>query len=89
MTKPRPKGASEPLIAAMLARLPAPGQPWSADERMAWLRMMAGAFDVVYGPQSPIAIGMQARPIAAEELPNPIVPRGTVFAPEARPAPKK
>lgn len=62
MTKPKPKGATEPLIAALLARLPTPGEPWAAEARAAWLRMFAGALDVVYDPQPSIIVGIGSFP---------------------------
>jgi hypothetical protein len=39
----------DPLLAALIARLPAAPE-WPCADRSAWLRMMAMAFDVVYGP---------------------------------------
>jgi len=44
------------LLAALIAKLPAQQARWPCDERIAWLRMMAMAFDVVYGPCSAVAI---------------------------------
>jgi hypothetical protein len=38
-----------PLIAAVVWQLPQSG-PFSAEQRSAWLKMMATAFDVAYGP---------------------------------------
>jgi len=40
----------DPLLAALIAKLPAQTEQWPRAERIAWLRMMAMAFDVVYGP---------------------------------------
>jgi hypothetical protein len=37
------------LLAALIAKLP-PEARWPRDGRIAWLQMMAMAFDVVYGP---------------------------------------
>jgi len=39
----------EPLLAALLARLPMPGQPFPADKRANWLRMWQMALDDLYG----------------------------------------
>ncbi len=44
------------LLSAVIAKLPAREAQWPRDGRMAWLRMMAMAFDVVYGPCSEIRI---------------------------------
>jgi hypothetical protein len=38
------------LLAALIAKLPIEIVQWSRADRIAWLRMMAMAFDVVYGP---------------------------------------
>ena len=44
------------LLAALIAKLPSGEALWRREERVAWLRMMATAFDVVYGPCAPVAI---------------------------------
>ncbi len=44
------------LLAALIAKLPAKSEPWRRDERIAWLRMMAMAFDVVYGGCGGVAV---------------------------------
>lgn len=41
--------AEEPLLAALLARLPGLGQPFPADKRANWLRMWQMALDDLYG----------------------------------------
>lgn len=43
------------LLAALLAKLPE-GTQWPRAGRIAWLRMMAMAFDVVYGPCGEIRV---------------------------------
>jgi hypothetical protein len=50
------KARQDRLLAALIAKLPAGQAPWRRDQRVAWLRMMATAFDVVYGPCAPVAI---------------------------------
>lgn len=55
---------SNPLIAAVVWQLPKDG-PFSAEQRTAWLKMAAMAFDVVYGPVDAamiVPIGTDARP---------------------------
>lgn len=39
----------DPLLAALIAKLPLPGAIWPAKDRAAWLGMVEMAFDVVYG----------------------------------------
>jgi hypothetical protein len=43
------KARHDPLLSALIARLPADAAQWPRAARIAWLRMMAMAFDVVYG----------------------------------------
>jgi hypothetical protein len=40
---------TDPLLAALIGKLPASGSSWSIEQRTAWLKMMWMAFDVVYG----------------------------------------
>lgn len=49
------------LLAALIAKLPAAGL-WDSRERIAWLRMMATAFDVAYGAGAPIRITPMSAP---------------------------
>lgn len=48
-------GPSDPLIAALIQKLPTKG-PWSADERVMWLQMVAMAFQMAYGQTEPIEL---------------------------------
>jgi hypothetical protein len=49
-------GDIDPLIAAMIQKLPAAGASWPADERVTWLRMMAMAFQMAFGQADEIEI---------------------------------
>lgn len=53
MTKPK----HDRLLTALIAKLPPDAERWPRADRIAWLRMMAMAFDVVYGPGGPVPIG--------------------------------
>jgi hypothetical protein len=44
------KARHDPLLSALIAKLPADAAQWPRAGRIAWLQMMAMAFDVVYGP---------------------------------------
>jgi hypothetical protein len=44
------KATNDRLLAALIAKLPADAAPWPCGGRIAWLQLMAMAFDVVYGP---------------------------------------
>jgi len=59
MTKPK----RDRLLAALIAKLPAETEPWPCADRIAWLRMMAMAFDVIYGPCE----GVRVAPVEASE----------------------
>lgn len=73
----RPK-AADPLIAALIAKLPAPGANFSADEQKAWLRMMAMAFGVVYGGDVAASLEDNGK--------NPPVTRAAPSAPKPKPS---
>jgi hypothetical protein len=49
-------GDLDPLIAALIQKLPAAGTTWLADERVTWLRMIAMAFQMAYGQTEEIEI---------------------------------
>jgi hypothetical protein len=53
-------GKHDRLLAALIAKLPARTDYWPRAERIAWLRMMAMAFDVVYGPCGDVRIAPEA-----------------------------
>ena len=68
------KARQDRLLAALIAKLPVGEGPWRREERVAWLRMMATAFDVVYGPCAQIAIApadarWEAAADACEDVP--------------------
>jgi len=64
----------DPLVEAVIARLPLDGH-WPRQNRLAWLRMAAMAFDVAYGPQAAIAIGEASEGQQSTSQPaSPIVP---------------
>jgi len=52
-------GPSDALIQALIQKLPPKG-PWSADERVNWLKMLAMAFQIAYGPSESIDIKKEA-----------------------------
>jgi len=72
MIKPKASSpALDPLLASIIAKLPAASTAWPAERRQAWLKMIAMAFDVVYGPEGDIAIGAGEEPTAANFAPDP------------------
>ncbi|BAM87705.1 hypothetical protein S58_16970 [Bradyrhizobium oligotrophicum S58] len=54
--KDREAAGKDPLIDALIQKLPKTGDPWSADERVTWLQMISMAFQMTYGPTEAIEI---------------------------------
>jgi hypothetical protein len=50
------KAKHDRLLSALIAKLPAETAQWPRAGRIAWLQMMATAFDVVYGPCGAIRV---------------------------------
>ena len=48
-------GPSDPLISALIQKLPKAG-PWPSDDRVMWLQMVAMAFQMAYGADAQIEI---------------------------------
>lgn len=90
----RPAVAHEldPLLGALIAKLPATGTPWPVDHQAAWLRMLAMSFGVVYGGDLAEIIDLPAFLKPRETLVGgpaggAMADGGTVLAPTAKPAP--
>jgi hypothetical protein len=54
--KPSPKQRHDPMIVALIGKLPSDQTPFPLDRRLAWLRMAAMTFDLVYGVEEPITL---------------------------------
>lgn len=65
------------LLAALIEKLPAPGCEWDRSQRVAWLHMMAMAFDVVYGRCAPVPIAPLEAGDEALALPGLAAPRSS------------
>jgi hypothetical protein len=87
-------GAQDPLISALVDKLPTAGTSWAGADRQAWLTMMSNAFDVVYGAgaggsmrQSSPALalpkrspsGKAAKKARRPAAPKPLGPTGPAF----------
>jgi hypothetical protein len=55
----------DPVIRALVQKIPPPGSPWGVDEQVMWLRMMAMAFSMAYGGKRPITIQAEPEPTRA------------------------
>lgn len=42
-------GATDPMMSALIAKLPPPGSSWPVDKRTSWMQMLWLTFDLVYG----------------------------------------
>lgn len=71
----------DPLLAAMIGKLPDPGKPFPGEQRANWLKMMAMAFDVAYGHAEDMPAFLPSRegrattdpaPATASEPPKPL-----------------
>ena len=49
-------GHGDPLIAALISKLPASGTPWPVADRVMWLNMISMAFQMAYGQEPLIEI---------------------------------
>ena len=77
---PRAKAQhADPLIAALIAKLPTPGTEFPVDRQRAWLKMMATALGVTYGGD--VASTMGSCSEISNNSPAP------VSRPAAKPAP--
>lgn len=78
----------DPVIAALISKLPAEGTTFSRAQRVNWLRQIAMAFDGAYGVEALIAVD-QNNPARKDpplmELPNPIAARPAPIAPASEP----
>ena len=85
------KAKHDRLLAAMIAKLPTEIAQWPRADRMAWLQMIAMAFDVVYGPCGGIRV-VAGRADDVDEranTPRPVSATHHVTAQAAPPAPQR
>lgn len=76
------RGPDDPLLNALIWKLPSTGEAFSADARSSWLKMMTIAFDVTYGPAEGVivpSIGLpdNGKPAAAAAAPAAPAPKPT------------
>ncbi len=66
----------DPLIAALIDKIPAPGGDWPVEQQLSWLRLMAMAMDNVYGGGVAATLGDQRAgyQAAAQSPPAPVAP---------------
>src|SRR5260370_17307919 len=90
---PMAKAKRDRLLVALIAKLPMEAAQWPRADRMAWLQMIAMAFDVVYGPCSGIRVvdegahGDEAGPRANAPPPGAASPPVTPQTPPPPPHP--
>lgn len=44
-----PRRKSDPLLSALIAKLPQAGEDWAEDKQLSWLKLTAIAFGAIYG----------------------------------------
>lgn len=67
--------SGDPLIAALIAKLPPTDKPWPRAARMNWLRLMVMAFNETYGLEEPVfVIDIDQRTPAPTRPPLRLVP---------------
>ena len=52
----------DPVVDALIDRLPRQGATWPLEQRLVWLRMMVMGFDLAYGIEAPIEIKLAGVP---------------------------
>lgn len=68
-----PRSKRDPLIAAMIAKLP--DGEWPVDRQLAWLQLMAMAFGTVYGGDAAAQFGGKQPAPAPKPALTPITPQ--------------
>ena len=51
----------DPLIAALIQKLPETGEKWGSADRVTWLQMIAMAFQMAYGREAEITIEVKGQ----------------------------
>ena len=54
-----PRTKSDPLLAALIAKLPPTNTEWLVERQLAWLNLMAMAFGTVYGGDAAARLGIK------------------------------
>lgn len=73
----------DPLIAAVIGKLPTSSTSWTPEHREAWLRMMTNAVDVVFGGPAGAPMARPQPQRSAPSTPAP-APRAPAQTPPAR-----
>lgn len=75
-----PRLKSDPLLAALIRKLPAPGGEWPVDQQLAWLNAFAVNMGVVYGGDAAAKLGSaQIKPVFMPVQQKPKLPRGGFY----------
>jgi hypothetical protein len=65
---------ADPLLAALIDKLPQPGTAWADHHQLAWLKLMAMAFGNVYGGNVAALLGGGGASSPADAPPSPPAP---------------
>lgn len=69
------RSKSDPLIAALIAKLPPAGEEWPVEEQVKWLKLMAATFGLVYGGDAVARMETQEAEAPKAAPPPPPKPR--------------
>lgn len=69
---------ADPVVVALLNRLPSPGTFWPLEERLAWLQALEAAFNLIYG-REPRPIFINAAGVDMERLKDALKQPGRVM----------
>ncbi len=81
---------SDPLISALIAKLPPAGADWPVDEQIKWLNLMAATVSMVYGGDAVKKFASEAQPQPTRTpapAPQPAAPAVETSTPRPQPAP--
>lgn len=75
-----PRLKSDPLLAALIKKLPQPGNEWPVDQQLAWLNLMAMAMGAVYGGDAATKLGKaEVKPVFMPVQSKPKAPKGGFY----------
>lgn len=75
-----PRLKSDPLLAALIKKLPVPGNEWPVEQQLAWLNLMAMALGAVYGGDAAAKLGKaEVKPVFMPVQQRPKAPKGGFY----------
>jgi hypothetical protein len=75
MSKAATSRTKDPLLAALIAKLPPSSEPWSEEAQLLWLQHMAMAFSGIYGGAVAARLGVTSAQGVLSSPTAPVVPK--------------